>query len=83
MTARSEAALTIIWGKACVTKECSGKVPGNELGVTPGLVMLSDVKILPWGTAGGRGGIYTWEQEMLWTFEAECYVLTFSCKEGT
>lgn len=74
--------MTIIWGKASVTKECSGNVPGNNLGVTPGLVVLSDVGSLPWGGAGERGGIYTWEQEMLWTFEADCYILTFSCREG-
>lgn len=77
----SKANVTIIWGKASVTKKCSGNVPGNKLGVTPGLVVLSDVGNLPWGTTGERGGIYTWEKEMLWTFEADCYVLTFSCKE--
>ena len=73
---------TVAWGKAHVTKEISGKTPRNMSGATEGFVLLSDMKTLPWGTAGERGGIYTWEQEMLWTFEADCYVLTFSCREG-
>lgn len=37
------------------------------------------MKKLPWGAAGQRGGIYTWEQEMVWKLEEEdCYVLVFS-----
>lgn len=48
----------------------------------PGFVVLSDMGDLPWGTPGERGGIYTWEEEVVWTLEAGCYVLTFSYREG-
>lgn len=76
-----KANVALIWGKTNVTKEFSGKVPGARLGATPGFVVLSDVGNLPWGSAGERGGIYTWQGELLWTMEPGCFVLTFSCKE--
>ena len=65
-----------------MTKDFTGKVPGTRLGATPGFVVLSDMGDLPWRTTGERGGIYTWEEEVIWNLEAGCYVLTFSCKEG-
>lgn len=79
----NKAHVTVIWGKPNVTKDFSGKVPGTRFGATPGFVVLSDVGNLPWGTLGERGGIYTWEGEVVWTLEAGCYVLTFSYKEGS
>jgi hypothetical protein len=47
-------------------------------GSRPGFVVLSDVEKLPWGKGGERGGIYTWEEKMLWEWEPGCYLLTFT-----
>lgn len=71
---------TVAWGKAHVTKEISGKTPRNMSGATEGFVVLSEMKTLPWGAAGERGGIYTWKEDMSWTLEADCYVLLFSLR---
>lgn len=65
-----------------MTKKISGRTPRNAQGTKPGFVVLSDMKNLPWGAAGKRGDIYTWEQEMVWKLEEEdCYVLVFNFKE--
>lgn len=71
---------TVAWGKAHVTKKISGKTPRNMSGATEGFVVLSDMKKLPWGATGERGGIYTWEEGMSWTLEADYYVLLFSLR---
>lgn len=65
------------------TKECEGNTPRTTHDATPGLVLLSDMKKLPWGAKGERVGTYTWGQgiEMFWKVEADCYLLAFSCKE--
>jgi hypothetical protein len=78
-----KACITVTWGKPHVTKKSSARTLFNK-GSTrlPGFVILSDLGNLPWGTAGERGGIYTWGQEMKWRWEEEdCYLLTFNIKE--
>lgn len=79
--AEGQAEVSISWGTANVTKKCKGNTPRTTPGAIPGFVVLSDMKILPWGAEGERGGIYTWDQEMYWTLEADFYLLAFSCKE--
>lgn len=71
---------TVAWGKAYVTKEIAGRTPRNIAGTTEGFVVLSDMKKLPWGAAGERGGIYSWKKDMTWELEAGHYVLLFSLK---
>lgn len=73
----------IAWGKANVTRECEGKPPRTARDATPGFVVLSDMKVLPWGAKGERGDIYTWDQEMgmYWKLKADYYFLAFSYKE--
>jgi hypothetical protein len=82
-TAWGKAHITITWGKPHVTKKSSGRTPYNEGSTNmPGFVILSDLRNLPWGTAGERGGIYTWGREMLWRMEEKnCYLLLFSIRE--
>jgi hypothetical protein len=75
--------MSISWGNNNVTKKCEGKTPRTPPhGATAGFVVLSDMKSLPWGAEGVRGGIYTWEEEeMDWKLEAGFYLLSFSLRK--
>lgn len=80
--------VSIIWGMFDITKDWSGPVRGSTSGATPGFVVLSEMGKLPWkaagerGERGERGGIYTWKDEMRWNLEADCFILTFSYRQG-
>jgi hypothetical protein len=76
--ARGMVNMAITWGKLDITNNWSGRVPGTFSGATPGFVVLSDVAYLPWNEMGQRGGIYTWDREMMWELKADYVILTFS-----